>query len=120
MKAATKRSFLRWIHLVATIPVLGYIYSPPAEVAPYVGGARYIFVPILLLSGYWMYAGLTFALVGLALWLATFQLAGFGPALLGQIILFIARKLWLVMRARRTSRGQPSCGGLGSHDIPFK
>ena len=28
MKQATKRSILRWIHLVFSIPIIGYVYSP--------------------------------------------------------------------------------------------
>jgi hypothetical protein len=28
MKDATKRSILRWIHIVFAIPIIGYIYSP--------------------------------------------------------------------------------------------
>jgi len=28
MKDATKRSIVRWIHIVIAIPILGYIYSP--------------------------------------------------------------------------------------------
>jgi hypothetical protein len=28
MKDATKRSIVRWIHIVFAIPILGYIYSP--------------------------------------------------------------------------------------------
>ena len=35
MKPATKRSILRWIHLVIAIPILGYIYSPFAELPNY-------------------------------------------------------------------------------------
>ena len=31
MKDATKRSILRWIHIVFSIPILGYIYSPFEE-----------------------------------------------------------------------------------------
>jgi len=27
MKEATKRSIFRWIHIVFSIPILGYIYS---------------------------------------------------------------------------------------------
>jgi hypothetical protein len=48
MNSATKRSILRWIHLVFTIPILGYIYEPASEVEQYAGGARYIFVPVLM------------------------------------------------------------------------
>ena len=29
---ATKRSILRWIHLIFAIPILGYIYSPFEEI----------------------------------------------------------------------------------------
>jgi hypothetical protein len=35
MKAAAKRSILRWIHLVFGIPIVGYIYSPFEEVPKY-------------------------------------------------------------------------------------
>jgi hypothetical protein len=101
MTAATKRSILRWVHLVATIPVLGYVYGKPAEVEQYVNGPRLIFVPLLILTGYWMYAGIVFAIVGAAVWLGAFQLGGFGPALLGQIVLLVGRKIWLAVGARR-------------------
>src|SRR5689334_20298737 len=94
-----KRSILRWVHLIFAIPVLGSIYYPGAE--PYIDGSRYIFVPVVMLSGYWMYAGLGFAVVGVALWLGVYRLAGFGPGLLTQFALFIAWKIWLTIRARR-------------------
>ena len=81
MNAATKRSILRWIHLIATIPILGYIYGQPAEVQQYIDGPRYIFVPVLVLSGYWMYSGAIFAIVGVVLWLGANYLFGFGGAL---------------------------------------
>ncbi len=48
---------LRWIHILFGLPILGYIYGPPDEVAPYVGMFRYFFVPLLLLSGLWMWKG---------------------------------------------------------------
>ncbi len=32
MKEVTKRSILRWIHIVFSIPILGYIYSPFEEI----------------------------------------------------------------------------------------
>ena len=102
MNNATKRSILRWVHLVFTIPILGYIYSPPSEVQQYVGGVRYIFVPIVVLAGYWMYAGVIFAVIGVTLWLGAFRLSGFGAALLSQVVLFIAWKIWTVIRARQS------------------
>jgi hypothetical protein len=101
ISSATKRSILRWIHLIFTIPILGYIYGEPSDVQQYAGAARYIFVPVVILAGYWMYAGVIFAIIGVALWLGAYRLSGFGAALLSQIALFIGRKIWLVIRARQ-------------------
>jgi hypothetical protein len=102
MKAATKRSILRWIHLIATIPVLGYIYGNPSEVAQYANAGRYIFVPLLILTGYWMYSGVIFAVVGVAACLGAFRLSGSGAAVLSQIVLLIVRKIWFTIDARRS------------------
>jgi thiosulfate reductase cytochrome b subunit len=102
MNKATTRSILRWVHLIAAIPMLGYVYGPASEVEQYAGGVRYIFVPVLILSGYWMYAGVLFAVIGVAVWLGAYRLSGgSGAAILSQVALFILRKVWLVTRARR-------------------
>jgi hypothetical protein len=101
ISSATKRSILRWAHLIFTIPILGYIYGEPSDVQQYAGGARYIFVPVVILAGYWMYAGVIFAIIGVALWLSAYRLSGFGAALLSQIALFIGRKILLVILARQ-------------------
>jgi len=103
MNNAMKRSILRWIHLIFAIPVLGYIYGEPSQVQQYVSGARFIFVPVVMLVGYWMYADLFFAIIGVALWLGAYRLSGFGVALVSQVALFIARKIWLVVHARRSA-----------------
>lgn len=103
INSATKRKILRCLHLVLSIPVLGYIYGEPAEVQEYAGAVRYVSVPVIILSGFWMYAGVIFALLGVAVWLATYYLFGIGAAILSQIALFIARKIWLVVRARRST-----------------
>lgn len=104
MNAATKRAILRWVHLVLTIPVLGYIYSPPELVKDYADGVRFIFVPVMILSGFWMYAGVVFAIIAVALWVGSFYLSGFGTALLSQIALLIAWKIWSVVKARRAKQ----------------
>ena len=101
ISSALKRSILRSVHLIFTIPILGYIYGQPSEVQQYAGAARLVFVPVLIFSGYWMYAGVVFAIIGVALWLSVIQLSGVGAAILSQVALFIARKIWLVMRARQ-------------------
>jgi hypothetical protein len=97
---ATQRSLLRWIHLILAIPILGYIYSPPSEAQQYAPAVRFVFVPIIILAGYWMYAGVVFAIIGVAVWLGAYKLSGVGAAILSQVALFIARKIWLVIRAR--------------------
>src|SRR6267378_7964467 len=100
---ATKRATLRAIHLVLSIPILGYIYGEPAEVQQYAGAARFVFVPVIILSGFWMYAGVIFAIIGVAVWLGAIYLSGIGAAILSQVALFIARKIWLVIHARRAT-----------------
>jgi hypothetical protein len=57
MKEATKRSIFRWIHIVFAIPILGYIYSPFDQIPNYAPATRFVFVPVLTLSGLWMWKG---------------------------------------------------------------
>lgn len=104
IKPATKRSILRWLHLVVAIPILGYIYSPFAELPNYAAVTRFVFAPLVILAGYWMYAGAVFAVIGVALWLGVYRLSGLPAALLTQVALFIARKIWLMIRGRRLKR----------------
>jgi hypothetical protein len=37
---ATKRSILRWIHIIFGIPIIGYIYGPVLEVQQYAAAVR--------------------------------------------------------------------------------
>jgi hypothetical protein len=101
MNNATKRAILRWIHLILAIPILGYVYSPFAELPNYAPVARFVSVPALILSGFWMYAGVVFGLIGVAVWLGAIYLSGVGAAILSEVALFIARKIWLVIRAKK-------------------
>ena len=102
ISGATKRTILRCIHLVLSIPILGYVYSPFEEIPNYAPAVRFVFVPLIILSGFWMYSGIIFAIIGVALWLSAYYLSGIGVALLSQVALFIARKTLLVFRARRS------------------
>jgi len=102
MNQGTKRSILRWLHIIVTIPIFGYIYGPAAEVQQYAGAVRYVFVPIIVLSGLWMYAGVIFAVIGVALLLGTYYFLGYGAAVLSQVALFLAHKIWALVRARRS------------------
>ena len=54
---ARQRSIFRWIHLVFAIPIIGYIYSPFKEIPNYAPAVRFVFFPILALSGLWMWKG---------------------------------------------------------------
>jgi hypothetical protein len=54
---ATTRLVFRWIHLVFSIPILGYIYSPFDQIPNYAPATRFVFVPVLVLSGLWMWKG---------------------------------------------------------------
>lgn len=101
MSNATKRAILRWIHLILAIPIVGYVYSPFVELPNYAPVVRFVSIPALILSGFWMYAGAVFAIIGVALWLAAIYLSGYGAAILSLVALFIARKIWLVTLARR-------------------
>ena len=57
MSNATKRSIVRWIHIVLAIPIIGYIYSPFDQIPNYAPATRYVFVPIMVLSELWMWKG---------------------------------------------------------------
>jgi hypothetical protein len=51
------RTIFRWIHLVFAIPILGYIYSPFEKIPSYAPATRFVFVPVMVLSGLWMWKG---------------------------------------------------------------
>ena len=57
MTPGTKRSILRWIHIVFSIPIVGYVYSPFKDIPDYAPAVRFVFLPILVLSGFWMWQG---------------------------------------------------------------
>jgi hypothetical protein len=57
MTDATKRSIFRWIHIVFSIPIIGYIYSPFQELPNYAPVVRYVVLPVIVLSELWMWKG---------------------------------------------------------------
>ena len=57
MNSATQRSIFRWIHIIFSIPILGYIYSPFDKIPEYAHPTRYFFVPIMVVTGLWMWKG---------------------------------------------------------------
>lgn len=57
MNPGTRRSILRWIHIIFALPLIGYIYGPPAETLQYLPYFRYGYFPVVVLSGLWMWKG---------------------------------------------------------------
>jgi hypothetical protein len=57
MNSATQRSIFRWIHIIFSIPILGYIYSPFDKIPEYAHPTRYFFVPVMVVTGLWMWKG---------------------------------------------------------------
>lgn len=51
------RSIVRSIHLILAIPILGYIYSPFDQIPNYAPLVRFVFFPLLVVSGLWMWKG---------------------------------------------------------------
>src|SRR5262245_25100117 len=57
MKESRKRTILRWTHIILGIPIIGYIYSPFEEIPNYAPATRFVFLPLLVLMGLWMWKG---------------------------------------------------------------
>ena len=57
MNAATERKIIRWLHIVISIPVIGYIYGPVSQIPEAVIVVRWIIFPVIVLSGLWLWKG---------------------------------------------------------------
>ena len=57
ISSATQRSIFRWIHIVLAIPIVGYIYSPFEKLPDYAPPTRFVFLPVMVLTGLWMWKG---------------------------------------------------------------
>lgn len=54
---ATQRSIFRWIHIILAIPIAGYIYSPFEKLPDYAPATRFVFIPLMIVTGLWMWKG---------------------------------------------------------------
>jgi hypothetical protein len=52
-----QRVIFRWIHIVLSIPIVGYIYSPFDKIPQYAPATRYVFLPTMVVTGLWMWKG---------------------------------------------------------------
>jgi hypothetical protein len=57
MKEVPRRAIFRWIHIFFSIPILGYIYSPFEKLPGYAPATRFVFLPVMVVSGLWMWKG---------------------------------------------------------------
>lgn len=57
MKAATERKIIRWFHIIASIPIIGYIYGPVSQIPQAVIMVRWAIMPAIILSGLWLWKG---------------------------------------------------------------
>lgn len=57
MKMPNQRTIFRWIHIIVAIPIVGYIYSPFEKLPGYAPATRYVFLPIMVVTGLWMWKG---------------------------------------------------------------
>ena len=53
----TKRWIFRWIHIIFSIPIVGYIYSPFDKIPEYAPATRFVFFPVMVVTGLWMWKG---------------------------------------------------------------
>jgi hypothetical protein len=51
------RLILRWLHIIVAIPIYGYIYSPFEKLPQYAPPTRFVFFPLMVLSGLLMWKG---------------------------------------------------------------
>jgi thiosulfate reductase cytochrome b subunit len=57
MKASTERKLLRWIHIITSIPIIGYIYGPVKNFPNAVAAIQWVIFPVIVLTGLWMWKG---------------------------------------------------------------
>ncbi|WEA02787.1 hypothetical protein [Mucilaginibacter sp. SJ] len=60
MTAALERKLIRWVHILLSIPIVGYIYGPVAQIPNAAAAVKWVFFPIIVLSGFWLWKGYWF------------------------------------------------------------
>ena len=57
MSPAVPRRIVRWVHVVGIVPILGLVYGPDSTPIDYIWMFRWIIVPVMALTGLWMWKG---------------------------------------------------------------
>lgn len=55
MTASKERLIIRTLHLVLSIPILGYLYGPVAQIPQAAWFTQWIAMPLVVLSGLWLW-----------------------------------------------------------------
>ena len=55
MSSLQERIFIRTLHLVLSIPIIGFIYGPVAHIPPAATFTRFVAVPLVVISGLWLW-----------------------------------------------------------------
>jgi len=55
MTAWNERNLIRWLHLVLSVPILGFLYGPVAQIPQAAWFTRWIAMPAVVLSGLWLW-----------------------------------------------------------------
>jgi hypothetical protein len=57
MSPVTERKIIRWMHLILSIPILGFVYGPVSTMPEAAFMVRVVIFPIVIVSGLWMWKG---------------------------------------------------------------
>lgn len=57
MKASTERKIIRWVQIIASIPIIGYIYGPVKNFPHAVAAIQRVLFPLIVVSGLWLWKG---------------------------------------------------------------
>ena len=55
MKPWPERDTIRLLHFVLSIPILGFLYGPVAHIPQAAWFTRWVAMPVVVLSGVWMW-----------------------------------------------------------------
>ncbi|EEF58466.1 hypothetical protein [Pedosphaera parvula] len=55
MSPTRERNVIRMLHLVLSIPIVGFIYGPAATIPRAAWFTRFIAVPVVVISGIWLW-----------------------------------------------------------------
>jgi hypothetical protein len=57
MNAALERKIIRWVHIILSVPILGYVYGPVADLYYGARAVKWVFLPVIIITGLWLWKG---------------------------------------------------------------